>query len=232
MTDIPETELASVMRRVRKLLAIAQDTRGSMAEAKTAAGMAQRIMDKYKLEHQDLLMNELRHGDNFGTAEREVRPSFSRDGEYRWAGMLAVQIARSNDCCAEYHNGENLRFYGIKSDVEVASWMFDYLADQVQLVSRAFHVLTRDAARTRAFRQGMVTQIIQNMRNERLAVSGNALVVAKQAAVQEHFGRYMVTRPAKRSYDQHANAMGKQAGNNVDLNRRGVGGQSGSLRLS
>ena len=226
----PTENLDSVMRRIRKLMAIAQDGRGSMAEAQTAAAMAQRIMAKYKLEHQDLLISELRSRDNFGEDTREVKPSFKRDTLKQWAGQLAVAIARANDAHVEWHEGKTLRFWGMKSDVEVSGYMFDYLVDQVQRGTQAFFTLIPDRDRAEDFRQGMITGVCKSLRGEQAPNSGNALVVAKAAAVEAHFGKVMRTVPTRYTGGTD-NGMGRQAGANVDVNRRGVGQSDGQFMI-
>ena len=55
-------ELASVMRRVRKLMALANDGRGDVNEMAAAAEMAAKIMAKYRLDYADVLAAELRSG--------------------------------------------------------------------------------------------------------------------------------------------------------------------------
>lgn len=225
-------DLDAVMRRIQKLLAIANDTRGSAEEAAAAAGMAQRIMAKYKLDHQDILIAELTRGESFGQSELDVPKCGMRGDEGQWFGQLAVGVARVNDSHVEWV-GKQLRFYGIKSDVEVSVYMINYLADQVRVATNSFWVLTRDKQRAANFRHGMVVELGKALKAMLPEGGENALVLAKSAAVQDHFGRTMRTAQVRSWYATADSALGKQAGSRVDVGRRGIsgGGVSGPLSL-
>ena len=59
--------LESVIRRVQKLLAIAEHERSDPNEAAAAAGMAEKIMRKYQLDYSAVIITALKKGDDLST---------------------------------------------------------------------------------------------------------------------------------------------------------------------
>ena len=232
MSELDKETLASVCRRVKKLLAIAEDGRGTVEEAGAAAAMAARIMAKYRLDNQDLLISELRLDGAFGDEVRVSPTIGGREGKAsrRWFGMLAVAVVRANQCHCEWIGERTLKIYGVKSDVEVAGWMLDYLANQANVIAKAYYVLTKSKTQAEDFRQGIVDTLIKALKGE--ASETGALVVTKNEAIRAHFGKIMTTVSTKlrSSADR---SLGNKAGASIDLGRRGVGGTvSGTIRLN
>lgn len=56
--------LEGVLRRIQKLLAIANDSRANPEEAAAAASMAHKIMQKYQIDHTEVIMAEINRGDS------------------------------------------------------------------------------------------------------------------------------------------------------------------------
>jgi len=87
------------MRRVKKLLAIAEDGRADPNEASAAAGMAERIMRKYQIEHADVIELELRRGGAESLASVDCGTSMDPRAAAKhasgWAGMLAIAGCRA-----------------------------------------------------------------------------------------------------------------------------------------
>ncbi|HOW46139.1 MAG TPA: DUF2786 domain-containing protein [Rubrivivax sp.] len=71
MTDQTNTpdNLEAVMRRIKKLLAFAEDSRGNPTECAAAARMAESIMRKHQIEHADVITKELQGADAFASAD-------------------------------------------------------------------------------------------------------------------------------------------------------------------
>lgn len=228
-----DENLDAICRRIKKLLAIAADHRGSPEEAAAAAGMAQRIMAKYQLEHQDILIAELKTSDNFGEAEH-VAPTFGRRSKLgnRWYGALVVAVVKANDCHCEWIDSTagQIKLYGVKSDVEVAGYMIAYLADQIQYIAKAFYTLTKNNERTIDFRAGIVDTLIKALKTEKVETTGNALVIAKHAAIFDHFGKTMRIIKYKHSINSDRES-GQVAGKSIDLNRHGIRGETQGQRF-
>lgn len=61
MTPTHNTELDAVIRRVQKLLAIAQDDRANEHEAAAAAAQAEKLMRKFQIDHTDFIETGVSH---------------------------------------------------------------------------------------------------------------------------------------------------------------------------
>lgn len=233
MATADETgDLASVMRRVRKLMALANDGRGDVNEMAAAAEMAAKIMAKYRLDYADVLAAELKAGARF--AEREfTTPAYGRAKirAKRWYSVLAVVVAQVNECNMESFGEAGVRFYGLEADVEIAGYMMDYLGDQVHRVAQAYQVLTKSSNTADEFALGMVRGICAKLKEMIPAGDGPGIVLAtKRNVLREHYGREMVIRYRKAAHSAHT-AAGAVAGSRVDVGRRGMGSAVGGQNL-
>lgn len=244
------SDISSVMRRIEKLLAMANDGRGDANEAATAAAMAEKLMRKFNIEHADLLMKKVRAGDaQFGT--RSCSANMKRDDPRRpplqnnppWAQWLAYEVAKLNDCelrQARGPKGAMLTFLGFDSDVQVAAWMFDYLVGELIKGCKAFNkAAPRTKIESNSFRMGFVGVLqhkVRAMRKEKdaemqQAVASRALVVSKAQALVEHFGEFKY-----RESNSHAKVSGNAyrdgaaAGSKVDVGRKGIGASAGQSK--
>ena len=252
MTDTNAPDLASVMRRVTKLLAIAGDHRADANEAAAAASQAEKIMRKYQIENADLIEAELKANVS-ALCVRPVFANMKRDDAKRpaavknppWGQFLAVAIAKLYNAQARQGFDFNkfgkmsasIRFYGYHADVEMCAFTFDYLVGVLiaAVNHRQAHV-TNDRVATASFRQGFVSQLTVAIAAMALAnqadVSGRGLVVLKSAAIEAAFGvAAYVTKKSSATITAEAFHAGVQAAKLVDVGRRGVGDCSGPANL-
>lgn len=252
MTDTTNSssDLSGVLRRVQKLLAMANDGRGNPEEAAAAASMAEKIMRKYQLEHADVIQAELKSG--AGLIWKAVFANMKRDDPKRpplvknpmWGQFLAVAIAQLHDCAArqgrdtDKHgtHSASLRFYGYSADVEMCAFTFDYLVGVViRALKERQKAGIKDRTANEAYRKGFVSALTQRIADlgaekerEQQQLSGSrALVVSKQRAIAEQFGETQYKTKRTNVKDYGAYAEGARDGRKVDLNVRGVG-SSGS----
>lgn len=244
--------LDSVMRRISKLLAIAQDDRANPEEAASAAGMAERIMRKYQLEHADVIVASLKAGDGMDHTDciATAKTNGTKVLEVPvWAQWVALQVSKVNDCGAKIvrtASGEKaVRFYGFKSDIQVAGYIFNYLVATTNRLCKEFlksETYEREGRRSvNSYRQGVSVGILTNLRKVvadkvaemNAASGGNQLMIVKAAAIAEHFGaaaRGKVSRTAVNRDDSFSS--GVRDGKSVDVNRRGVDSTgSGLLKI-
>lgn len=246
--DTPEN-LEGVMRRIAKLLAIAGDSRANPAEAAAAAGMAEKVMRKYQLEHADVIAASLKAGEDMATEDCLATAKTNGTKVERlppWANWMSVQIAKLHNTGvrqARSSTGEVVvRFFGFKSDVLVAAWTFNYLVATVNRLCMAFRkdpaYIIGGRSVMHSYRQGVSTGILGSIKKlidekeaeARTSSSGTALVVAKAQAIAERFG---VTKLVKSGNIKKDNAFihGFIHGKQVDVARRAVGGASTSSTL-
>lgn len=234
---------AGVMRRIQKLLNIANDGRGDPNEAAAAAGQAEKLMRKFNIEHADLLTKEIARGaGKFATIKCSAnmkrddpnRPTLQRNPG--WACWLAYDVAKLNDCEIRQfmdHRGAVLGFLGFESDAQVAGWMFDYLVGELIKGCKAYQrATTRTKAESESFRRGFVLAMcgkLSKLRAEKVAemqeaVASRALVVSKTQALVEHFGEFKY-RESKTTTSVVGDAYhaGRAAGSKVDVGRKGIG---------
>lgn len=255
-------EMNGVLRRVQKLLAIANDTRADPNEAAAAAQQAEKIMRKYQIDHADIVQREMKQAVNM--AKSAVFANMKRDDPKRpppvknppWAQYLAVAIARLTDCEVRQGHAENkfgqvsvaLVFHGYAPDVQLSCWMFDYLVGAIIAACKKFNA---EVARnyglhgkqtSNSYRQGFITALTAKIYAEKAEkdreaaanVTSRALVVSKRQAIVEHFGEFGYKRTAQKlSGDGAAYLNGMSDGRKVDVARRGVeNATANTLRLS
>ena len=244
--------LDSVMRRIAKLLAIAQDDRANPAEAAAAAGMAERIMRKYQLDHSDIIIQELKSGDALETADcvASAKTNGTKVIDVPvWANWMATQVAALNSCGARIiltaSGDKGFRFYGYAGDVQVAKYMFDYLVATTLRLCRQFKDTPDYAIGGRkelnSYRQGVALGICSSLNDlikaktlaeAEAAVTGRSLVVVKQNAIAEKYGQVFATNQTKSAVRRgDAFGAGMRDGKAVNVNTRGISGQASSSNL-
>ena len=251
----------AILRRVKKLLAIAQDSRGDPNETAAAAAQAENLMRKFNIDNADLLREDLRTRGADAMAVARVKVNMKRDDARRtplkraprWAGWLAVALAKLNDTNVAYvrdpaMGGVVAEFRGFEVDVQVAAYMFDYLAGQMILAVRAYGAELRKSTgaapakpQSDAFRLGFVRTLVGRIYEMKVArdadvaqsSSGRALVASKRALVSAHFGEaaYRRRKRGAAPADFEAYVAGADKARRVDLERRGVGASAGPTAL-
>lgn len=209
-------DLEGVMRRIQKLLAIAGDDRADPAEAAAAAGMAERIMAKYQLAHEDIIVQALRQGDDLSTADCVASAKTNGTKVIQvppWANWLATRVAQLNDCGARLvitaSGDRGIRFYGYSADVQVAKWMYDYLVATTLRLCRQYKVsdayLREGRQGINSYRQGVSTGISSSIskaiaaKKEEARSTGTALVLVKAGAITQKYGEVFSTKKGKTS---------------------------------
>jgi len=242
------SNLDDVMRRVKKLLAIAEDSRADANEASAAAGMAERIMRKYQIEHADVIELELKRGgaESFASEDcgTSLAPEKRSDEASGWSGILAVAVAELHDCQCRFawtqKYGKSLRFSGYTSDAKVARFTYVYLVTTMAAASRGFLKANPYCGRREAgaFRRGFNSALTDSLNKATLAKkaemaeasTSRSLVLVKDDAVAKHFG---VIRYAKsgRTLAGDGFAAGFEQGSRVDVARRGLSTGATNARI-
>lgn len=243
--------MESVLRRIQKLLAMAEDGRGNANEAAAAAGMAEKLMRKFQLDNADVIAAELKTKKGAGLSSAHVFANMKRDDPNRtpsaknppWAQHLACAIARLNDCEVRQSFANNkfgvynacLTFFGYEADVSVSAFTFDFLVGEIIKATEQFNKAQRkaglaDKSSSEAFRRGFKAAVNASInkateaKKQEEASSSRALVVVKRSAITAEFGDFKYgTASQSQIKDQNAFTHGLQQGRKVDINRRGVG---------
>ena len=139
------TDIETVIERVNRLMAIAEDDAASDNEIELAYGRAQRLIDKYRIEdwRRDPMSREQ------AIIERDVRISKDMQSVHL---ALAQTIAGANDCHAfrMHRKGQADKMYvsfiGMKNDVEASVLLYENMQMYIAKRSRvAYRDLIGDA---------------------------------------------------------------------------------------
>jgi hypothetical protein len=121
------------LERIRKLLAVAKDSRANEGEAANAAAMAARLMAKFDLEEADVLAKEADEGRADVVQETIEDTEFDKDLP-AYYNRFATFLSDLFHCHAKVQRDARgkLRFqvFGYSKDVAVVRWLFLYVHDQ------------------------------------------------------------------------------------------------------
>jgi hypothetical protein len=246
MSNTPDN-IEAVKRRIAKLLAIAEDDRANPEEAAAAAGMAEKIMRKFQLDHADLITVELRKGEAMCTADSVANAKTNKTIAKEippWASFVAVVVGRFNHCGAQIAKTQDarkeacVRFYGYEADVQLCKWMFDYLVATINRLAEEYKwsedYMNNGRSVLTSYRRGVASGIISAIKKleaERKAeqtTTGTSLMVVKQNAIVEKFGNVFSTKKATASRIRgEAYSQGYDDGKRIDVGRRSIGSAGG-----
>lgn len=234
--------MEGVLRRIEKLLAIAQDDRTNPNEAAAAAAMAEKTMRKYQLAHADVILASIKRKEDLVFADYVATAKTNGTQVKKvplWAGFLATAIARLHDCGSRQSTGGTkdaaVRFYGFAADVKVAVWTLDYLVVTVNRLCNEFKKTEAYALGGRAtvnsYRQGVTAGLLQQlnrMTEQKRAEAeqagqtstGTALMVCKQQAIVEKFGEFKTRTVAPSISKVGAFSAGVRDGKKVNVGTR------------
>ena len=227
--------LEAILRRIRKLLAIASDSRANANEAAATASQAEKIMRAFQIDNSTVIESELRagggaFGDEFVGTSMDPE-SFGRKAS-AWVGPLGIAIADFYDCQARYDwhgGGKALKFSGYGADAAMAKYTYIYLVTTLARASNAYMSLgIYEREEGANFRYGFAKALWHSLKEEtkkkRMEMAGNeksnSLMIVKKNAVDNHFGKVKYGTGSSRSGDgmDHGYSQGKK----VDVTRRGI----------
>ena len=224
--------LEGVFRRLRKLLAIAEDGRGDPAEAAAAMQQAESIMRKYQIDQGDLFIKDTVGADAFAEWDvggtEDLMPSRPIRVTHQWARMLAIAIAKLNDCQVRFPTeldkflGKIIRFQGLKSDVEVCKFSYRMVVNNMNMQVRR---LKPDSPIS--FRAGYAIEVIQALHKalkekQGLTDGTGALVVVKSDAVIKRFGEAKYGTAQIQLKDHGSFLSGQEEGRKLNAGMRGI----------
>jgi Protein of unknown function (DUF2786) len=237
------------MEKIHKLLAIANDGRGNIQEAETAARQAAALMAKYNIDSAEAQLADLASDqpdltEEFCSPEYDPGAKGSLKTLPTWIGMTAIGVARLCQVkCVGSRQGPaaGVRFSGYRTDVLFAQWLLPTLCRAI-----FFEARTEWGKGTKADREdfrraaaGALQRRLQELRREQEEAmrgdktAGTALIVVdrKLAIIKERFGEASVKKVASRV--GAATADGHAFGQRMNIpTGRPLGGVSSAKRLS
>lgn len=228
---------AAMLIKVRKLMNMARDGRGSENEEATALRQANKLMAEYGIAEAECDMAAIEAGEMvFG--ESKVGPDGKPPAEGRvyrtcpaFAGVLAVGVARFTGSLVTRRttvHGQMLVFQGEKEDVLLAQWLFAVLVQSIQREQKRSGWTRRgEAATFRSAAASALHKRLKALAAERIAMyqaaqaqsESRALVVVdrKAAEVEWRFGVQRTERIRLNPGNHGAREAGQAAGREINI---------------
>ena len=239
-----EAHREAIARRVRGLLAKTVENGCTEDEALAAATKARAIMDAHRLSQSDLEIEAEPIADEWLTRGSDLKltpADHALWGIDKYCGVKTWFQKRW--VSAKNGHVRYVRMLGLKSDVEMATYLYRLIENAIANASQDYDRLHGPEAtphetlrRNTSFRVGMARRLNARLTEMAAALdstaktgSGTALVVVKSHAVDAAFAKTGVrlsgTLSGPRARDQAAYMAGGLAGDRVNLNRP-VGGKA------
>lgn len=219
-------EKDDVIRKIKKLMALAEDTSASDQEIQLAIYRANKLRIKYKIEEIDLF-------DKKGSVGDVVRIQLEHTGIGYIHWVLNV-IAKYFQCETSYAgkiNGNNVKFYivGLQSDVDVcvtvAEGMVYYLNSMLKDIQECyvgdidFRIFKKDYCK--GFANGLEQQLEQSLIEMNLHPKYELAVVGVPAVVEEWVNKNTTVTKSKSRYETNVEAykLGNQHGLEYEVER-------------
>lgn len=213
------SEKNDVIRKIKKLMALAEDTSASDQEIQLAIYRANKLRIKYKIEEIDLF-------DKKGSLENVVRIQLEHTGigYIHWILNVLAKYFQCETCYSGKINGNDVRFYifGLRSDVDVcvlvAEGMVYYLNSMLKDIQKCyvgdvdFRIFKKDYCK--GFANGLKQKLEQSLIEMNLQPKYELAVVGVPAAVKEWANKNTTVTKSKSRYvtNEEAYKLGNQHG--------------------
>ena len=219
-------EKDDVIRKIKKLMALAEDTSASDQEIQLAIYRANKLRIKYKIEEIDLF-------DKRGSLENVVRIQLEHTGigYIHWVLNVLAKYFQCETSYAGKINGNNVKFYivGLQSDVDVcvtvAEGMVCYLNSMLKDIQECyvgdvdFRVFKKDYCK--GFAKGLEQKLEQSLIEMNLQPKYELAVVGVPAVVEEWANKKIKYKKSKSRYETNEEAykLGNQHGLEYEVKR-------------
>jgi len=163
-----------LLDKVKKLLRLAERTNNE-GEAAAAAGAAQRLIERHRLDVASLDLSEAREAPAEAPEQAVLDGAEGRRNRCAWRGSLASGVARAN-ACRVYWTGPRLQIVGAPSDTATVRYLYAYL---VREIDRLAETKSGGKAWVHAWRMGAVATVSQRLREARESVRREARAEAQ-----------------------------------------------------
>lgn len=241
-----DTDINKLKKKIKHLLDLAANA-GTKEEAATAAGMAERLAEKHRLNIAELeITGEIDAEDVTGDS------LYSENSTSKWKSKLANALCIFNGCKAIYISKSDLRtfrkkggqinIFGRPSDIEIVKYLYAYLSVEIERLAKTNtkrQNLSRGEAKgySNAYKMGAVEgvyiQLKEAQQEARKEATSTALaVVDKRANDAEQYMKTIHKNVVKAPHARFTNVKGfldgKEAGKNIHLGKS-IGGDTKAL---
>ena len=164
----------NLLDKVKKLLRLAERTNNE-GEAAAAAGAAQRLIERHRLDVASLDLSEAHEAPVEAPEQTVLDGAEGRRNKCAWRGSLASGIARAN-ACRVYWTGPRLQIVGAPSDTATVRYLYAYLTREID---RLADTKSGGKAWVHAWRMGAVATVSQRLREARESVRREARAEAQ-----------------------------------------------------
>lgn len=219
-------EKDDVIRKIKKLMALAEDTSASDQEIQLAIYRANKLRIKYKIEEIDLF-------DKKGSLENVVSIQLEHTGigYIHWVLNVLAKYFQCETSYAGKINGNNAKFYivGLQSDVDVcvtvAEGMVYYLNSMLKDIQECyvgdvdFRIFKKDYCK--GFANGLKQQLEQSLIEMNLQPKYELAVAGVPAVVKEWANKNTTITKSKSRYETCVGAykLGNQHGLEYEVER-------------
>jgi hypothetical protein len=230
--DRKKLNLDRVLDRIQKLLALAENTGATPAEAAVAAEKASNLLFRYNLTIAQVTARSNRPAQGNELADS---PAI---GTGVWRRDLMWAISRPNFCRGVYNSGRRrFKLLGEKSNIEVVQYLYSYLERELERLAReAWRQLPepeRRAQSANTFRADFFEAAVHEIKfrllrqfqtNQKADGASTALVVTKDRVLDETLAKTFPRlgtdyRAYRGSFSQSGRVAGREAGLSVGIHR-------------
>lgn len=219
-------EKDDVIRKIKKLMVLAEDTSASDQEIQLAIYRANKLRIKYKIEEIDLF-------DKKGSLENVVSIQLEHTGigYIHWVLNVLAKYFQCETSYAGKINGNNVKFYivGLQSDVDVcvtvAEGMVYYLNSMLKDIQECyvgdidFRIFKKDYCK--GFANGLEQQLEQSLIGMNLHPKYELAVVGVPAVVEEWVNKNTTVTKSKSRYETNVEVykLGNRHGLEYEVER-------------
>lgn len=224
--------MSDIRDKIKKLVAMANDSRGNEHENETAMRMADSLMSKHNIDAADLEASTGKQTVYAWASTTIPVGEKARPMSWRplWTGFLGMGVGKFTDCkvvCVlDANYGECLRFLGDEADIEYAAWLFKRLRDYGYAESKSVAGRHRDTfLKSYAIRLQDRMNVLRAERDASMkaavTTAGTALMVVetKLALRDAEFGKQGHGRTSRVKFASDGFTQGRAAAERVNFNR-------------
>ena len=241
-----------IIHRINSLLNKTVENGCTVAEAASAAAVAQRMLTQHRLTVADLSVA----GESNEDIHNNAQPLYAGQRRVHWKDKLANTLSIANGCRAYvdlrpvFRGGRNcneifFRIIGRDSDIKIVRYFFEYLTREIDNLCKCAMGCGEGAGKSwsNSFKNGATDAVCarieeanREVRQEASVNNCTALVKLenKDDAVDKWVGDHLKLKksPVKRvRYTSSAYVSGKLAGGRINLNK-GLAGEKTTKRLA